>query len=172
MSKGTKAVFVTAAVLIAVVAVFAVLNREHIAPKKEAQEAGFFIIHADGQEFAVSMDDILALSPFDITANYKPSGREPVTRIYQGVSLKSIVESLNIDYSGYRSVSFLAADGYASAISLNEAMDGGNCCIVISLDGEPLGTREDGGSGPFMMILPDDQFSQRWCKYLLEVNFQ
>jgi hypothetical protein len=105
-------------------------------------------------------------------ANYKKSGQAATNRTFQGVSLKAVVERMGIDYSRYVSVSFLAAAGYASALSIVEAMDDGNCYIVIAEENKPLGTRESGGSGPFMMILANDQFSQRWCKFLLEVNLQ
>ena len=160
------------ACLVVVVAVFAFLNRENIAGKKEAQESGIFFLNAGGEEFTVTMDDIEALSPFLITANYKKSGQDAETRMYRGVSLKSVVERMGVDYSRNASVSFIAADGYASALSITEAMDDSNCFIVIAEGDKPLGTRESGGSGPFMMIMAKDQFSQRWCKFLLEVNLQ
>jgi len=158
--------------LTAAVVVLALLNREYIAPKKEAQDAGVFFLHAGDKEYTVTMDDIEALSPFDIDANYKKSGQAPETKTYRGVSLKATVESLGIDPSAFQSVSFAAVDGYTSALTIDEAMDDGNCYIVVSMDGKPLGTKEDGGSGPFMMILAHDQFSQRWCKFLLEIKLQ
>jgi hypothetical protein len=172
MNKNTKLIMAITAVLVVVVAVFAFLNRENIASKKEAQESGVFFIHSGGEEFTVTMEDIEALSPFTIVANYKKSGQAASNRTFQGVSLKAVVERMGVDYSRYASVSFLAADGYASALSIAEAMDDGNCYIVIAEENKPLGTRESGGSGPFMMILAQDQFSQRWCKFLLEVNLQ
>ena len=172
MKTGTKLVIISVAVLCAAVAVFAFLNRENIAAKKEAQEGGFFYFYAGDEEHTVTMEDIEALSPSVIKANYKKNGKESETRYYSGVSLRSVAESLGIDVSGYSSAAFSAADGYASALTITEAMDGENCCIVIAMGGEPLGTKEGGGSGPFMMILPNDQFSQRWCKFLIEVRLK
>ena len=172
MSKGTKITIVTASALVVIVAVFAWLNRDYIAPRREAQAAGIFFVNAGGQELTVSMDDLLGLSPSDIIANFRSSGRAAEARIYQGVSLRDIVESLGIDYSGYSSVVFMAADGFASVLPISEAMDGNACYIAIALENVPLGTRERGGDGPFMMIKPHDIFSLRWCKYLLEVRFQ
>ena len=172
MSRNTKLITVITAGLVVVVAVFAFLNRENIASKKEAQESGVFVLHAGGEEFTVTMDDIEALSPFTIVANFRRSGQAATNRTFQGVSLKAVIERLGVDFSRYASVSFLAADGYASALTISEAMDDGNCYIVIAEENKPLGTRESGGSGPYMMILANDQFSQRWCKFLLEVNLQ
>ena len=172
MSRGSKSTIIISSVLAIVAAVFAWLNYRQIAPKADAQEAGTFFVYAGEREFTVTMDDLIALSPYDIKANYKPSGRPAETRTYQGVGLKAVAESLGIDYSGYESVYFAAADGYASFVSLIEAMDDGGCHLVLSHDGNPLGSREGGGVGPIMMIMPNDQFSQRWCKFLLEVRFQ
>ena len=172
MSRGIKTVVIVTAALAAAVAVLAALNQKNIAPKKEAQERGVFFLYAGDEEYAVSMEDIEALSPYEIEANYKKSGKAPETRVYRGVSLRAVVDSLGIDASAYSSVSFSAADGYASALTIDEAMDGGNCYIVTAMGGEPLDTRENGGSGPFMMILARDQFSQRWCKFLLEVRLK
>ena len=172
MNKNTKLIIIITAGLIVVVAVFAFLNRENIAGKREAQESGIFFLNDGGREITVTLEDIEALSPFTILANYKKSGQAASTRTFQGVSLKAVVERMGVDFSAHTSVSFIAADGYASALTLAEAMDDGNCYIVIAEENRPLGTRESGGSGPFMMILAKDQFSQRWCKFLLEVNLQ
>ena len=172
MTKGTKLVIIITALLAVIVAVFAWLNREYISVRSEAQENEVFYIRADEMDFTVSMDDIAALSPFDISANYKTTGQTAETRVYQGVSLRAVFDSLGIDYSGYSSVHFFAADGYVSALTIKEAMDSGNCFIAIALNNKPLGTKESGGSGPFMMILPNDRFSQRWCKFVLEITLQ
>jgi len=92
--------------------------------------------------------------------------------VIRGAVDKSVFDYLGIDYSSAKSVSFTAADGYASALTIAEALDEENCFIVFDEDGKPLGTKENGGSGPYMMILPNDQFSQRWCKFLLEIEIK
>jgi DMSO/TMAO reductase YedYZ molybdopterin-dependent catalytic subunit len=172
MAKNTRIIITTVAVLTIIVAVFAFLNRESVLEKKLAQESGFFVVCAGEDEYTVAMEDILSLSPFAISANYKTTGRAAETRVYQGVSFKALMESMEIDYGDYTAAIFSAADGYVSALRMAEAMDEGNCYIVIGLGGEPLGTRESGGEGPVMMILANDRFSQRWCKYLLEVRLK
>ena len=155
-----------------VVAVFAWLNREYVSERREAQRGEVFFVRAGEEEFTISMEDITALSPADITTNYKTTGQAAETRVYQGVSLKAVLDSLAIDYLSFSSVYFFAADGYASSISITEAVDSGICFIAVALNNKALGTKESGGSGPFMMILPNDRFSQRWCKFLLEVTLQ
>jgi hypothetical protein len=170
MSRNTKIVVAAASVLALTVTVLAWLNRGNVEEKRHFQDNGIFLVNAGGEQYTVSMDDIMKLGPRFIDANYKPSGRDPVQRQFTGISLKSLFDYLDVDYSSARSVSFTAADGYASAISIADALDELNCCIVFEEGGTALGTRESGGSGPYMMILAKDQFSQRWCKYLLELT--
>jgi len=156
-------------ILVLIVAVFARLNRDAILAVREAQENEAFVVRAGDNIFTVSMEDVESLSPADVSANYKTSGLAAETRLYQGVSLRLILEYLGIPLSDYTTAYFYAADGYASALTMEEAMDSDNCFIVISWDHQSLGTKENGGSGPFMMSLPRDRFSQRWCKFLLEI---
>jgi len=172
LSKNAKIVFIASVALAALVVVFALLNRSYVEPRREAQRTGVFYFLADGERHAVSREDIESLSPFAIDANYKTSGMPAQNKTYRGVSLRAIAESLGIDISAYGSVLFTAADGYASVLSAGDALDSGNCYIVIEEGGLPLGTLEDGGVGPFMMILAHDAFSLRWCKYLLEVSLR
>jgi hypothetical protein len=173
INKNTKIVIAVIIVLTVTVVIFAILNRDNIAERKAMQDSGTFIITAvDGTRYNVTMYDILSLNPHVIDANYKKSGKEPVQKQYTGVSLKRLFDYFDIDYLLTKSVSFTAADGYASAISIDDALDENNCFIVFEEEGEPLGTKESGGKGPFMMILANDQFSQRWCKFLLEVEIK
>jgi Tfp pilus assembly protein PilE len=172
MKLNTRLVVITVIVLAVVAAISAYLNRDYVQFVKEAQARGEFVIRARGDEFAVSVEDIHALSPVDVRANYKITGFSAETRVYQGVSLKAVLDSLGIDYDECQSVLFTAADGYTSILRPARALDSENCYIVISEGGKPLGTLESGGTGPFMMILPSDRFSQSWCKYLLEVTLR
>jgi len=93
-----------------------------------------------------------------------------VQKEYSGVSLKSVFDYFSVDYSGAKSVSFSAADGYVSSAPISHALDEDNCHVVVRESGNPLGTIDNGGVGPYMAIFANDEFSQRWCKYLLEIT--
>ena len=41
--------------------------------------------------------------------------------------------------------------------------------ICIAMDGRALGTKSSGGFGPYLMVIRNELFSQRWCKYIEEV---
>ena len=173
MNKNTKIVIAVIIILTVTVAILAVLNRDYIAEKKAMQKNGTFIIITNSKKYTVTMDDINSLNPHIIEANYKPSSsNSPAQKQFTGVSFKSLLDYFGVDYSSAKSVSFTAADGYASALPIADALDESNCFIVIEEDGKLLGTKESGGKGPFMMILATDQFSQRWCKFLLEAEIK
>ncbi|MDZ7837619.1 MAG: hypothetical protein U5N58_06515 [Actinomycetota bacterium] len=44
--------------------------------------------------------------------------------------------------------------------------------IAIEKDGQPLGDKDSGGSGPYQIIVKKDTFSQRWCKFLVELELK
>ena len=172
MKKETKIVLSIMALLMAGVTVLAFLNRDRIAQMRERSVSGTFVIVADKERHEVSMDTILALEPQIIDANLKKNALAPVPRKYTGVSLLSLFEYFHVDFTQAENVLFSAPDGFSSFIGIEQAADPENCFIVYKADGELIGTRENGGDGPFMMILAKDPFSNRWCKYLMEVELQ
>jgi len=158
--KSTIAVIVVLAVLAAGVAVLAVLNGKNAAEKKQLLDEAVFLIIANGTEHGVTMEDIGALGPREIEANYKKSGKDPEMRVYTGVPFAAVLRLKGIDTGGLSSAVFSAADGYSSILPMEDALD--ECYIAI----------DDGGDGPFRMILPKARFSQDWCKMLTDVHLR
>ncbi|MCL2300651.1 MAG: hypothetical protein FWC27_10965 [Firmicutes bacterium] len=167
VKKSTIAIIALLVVLAAGVAVLAVLNGKEAAAKKQLRDDAVFLI-LDGRTqpetmlAKITMEEYLALNPVEFEANYKKSGKDPEKRSYTGVPFAAILELKGIDPAQFGSAVFAAADGYASAISIREALDESNCFIVA----------DDGGDGPFRMVLPKDKFSQRWCKLLTDVHLR
>ena len=159
MKKSTMAVIAVLAVLAIGVAVLAVLNGRDAAPRQQLRSDAVFLIIVDGIEYRVTMEDIEALGPREIEANYKKSGKDPETRVYTGVPFAAVLRCKGIDAGGLRSATFAASDAYSSILLLEEALDEENCFIVI----------DAGDEGPYRMILAKAQFSQKWCKLLTEV---
>ena len=170
MSRNTKIVVVTMAVLSLAVVALAWLNRNNVAERKALQENGTFLVTVGDSRYTVTMSGIEGIGSRVIDANYKTNLMPAVQKKYTGVSLKSVLDSLGADYSTAKSVRFSAMDGYVSVAAVSDALNEDNCFIVFEEAGKPLGTREAGGVGPFMVIFAKDRFSLRWCKYLLEIT--
>ncbi len=168
-----RKVIIAVIVLAVVVGVTAFLNRGDLAFKDESQEKAFLVITSKGNEVAkVDMDFIRDLGETDFEANLKKSGKDPVRHTYTGVPLKAVLEACDVDIEGKSMIVAKAVDGYTSALTLDEAMEEDNVYIVYKLDGEPLGKKEEGGSGPYQLVISKDPFSQRWCKFLMEIELQ
>ena len=170
MNKNTKVVMVTIAVLVFAVAALAWLNQGNVAERRAMQESGTFLISIDGNKYAVTMDDLEEIGPSVIDANYKTNLMPAVQKKYTGVPLRSIFDHFEVDCYEAKSIVFSAGDGYASVAPLADALNGDSCYIVYKEADKLLGTRESGGDGPYMAIFAKDRFSQRWCKYLLEIT--
>jgi hypothetical protein len=126
-----------------------------------------FLITDGDNTHTVSMDDLLAIGGVSVS-----SSPRDVLRNFTGVPLAGIFNHFNIDYSSAETVSFTSLDGFMSAVTIAEALDATNTFIVFEEDGEALGTMEDSGRGPFMVVVALDPFANRWARYLTEVTIQ
>ncbi len=168
-----KIVMAVVVILVLVVGVTAYLNRGDLAAKQESQQDAFIIIKSGGSEVArVDMGQLKDLNQVDVEANLKRSGKDPEKHQYTGVLLKEVLEAAGADTAGKDTVIMTAVDGYTSAISMDEVLEDDNVYVVYKIDGQPLGTKEAGGSGPLQVILAKDPFSQRWCKFVMEIDLQ
>jgi len=167
-------------IIIAIVAVLAIalgitayLNMGNIGEKKALQENAIIVIKSGDKELAqANMDLITSLGEKEFKANLKKSGKPPVEHSYTGVPMKNLFSELKIDTANVTTVILKAIDGYSSALTLDEVMEDDNVYIVYKMDGKSLGTAENGGDGPYMALIRKDLYSQRWCKFLTEINLQ
>jgi hypothetical protein len=157
-------------ILLVLAGILSYLNWSCNSEQRERDSKGAFIITANGKQYEVTLEKLKSMNPIEITANYKKSGKAPVPTKYKGVPLSVILENLDIDTSKTTSVSAMASDGYASAFTIAEALDPEQAFIAYEQEGKSLGTKTDGGSGPLMLVLAKDTFSQRWVKYLSQIQ--
>jgi len=165
INKGNMLIIVTIVVLTIIVVITAVLNRENIEERMELQESGGFLVTMAERTYVVSMKILMGLEPMEVSAS--PRGQ---LRNFTGVPLVAILDYFYIDYSEVGTVVFTSLDGFAAAISIEEATDETNTFIVFKESGQALGTREEGGLGPYMVVVALDQFPNRWARYLMEVT--
>ncbi|HBH13697.1 MAG: Uncharacterized protein XD91_0061 [Clostridiales bacterium 38_11] len=173
MNKNTKILIVIILLLIAIATTAIFFNRDNIEASKKLNDNAIFVLIEDGEERATfHMAEIQAIEEVDFTATLRSSGSDPMDHVYTGVLLKNIFTHANISLEGKETVIVTAADGYTVAITMDKFLDDDNVYLAYMMDGKLLGTKEDGGSGPYQMIIRKDPFSQFWCKFAItaEIN--
>lgn len=166
-------IIIIMAVLAIALGVTAYLNMENVLDKKELQENAIILVKfGDKESIEVNMELITGLGEEEFKANLKKSGKPPVEHSYTGVPMKNLFAELGIDTVNIDTVILKAIDGYSSALTLDEVMENDNVYIVYKIDGESLGSAENGGDGPYLALIRKDPYSQRWCKLLTEINLQ
>lgn len=164
-----KIIFSVVGVLVCLVLILAYLNRGDLAVKNQLQTDEKFRVIYNDTTYEISMDDLNKIGIEDFTATVDTSTTEPHEEAFKGVEVTKVFEFLDIDVNNVTSLEFKALDGYASAVTSEELLTPENVYIVVEREGEALGTKAEGGSGPYMMIIKSSQFSQRWCKFLQDV---
>ncbi len=170
MSKQTRILIIVVAVLAVAVFVFAFFNRGSVMEKQRMEEESLFkIVQNDETLCEVSMADLDAIGQAEIPAVMDTSTTDPADVTFTGVEVKQLLAYKNISVDGVASFEFRALDGYASAITPEEIQTDENVYICTKMNGEPLGTKSEGGMGPYLMIIRSAQYSQRWCKFVEEI---
>ncbi len=172
VKKSTLIVIIGVVVLAAAVAVFAVLNADDISYKRELEMNAEFVVKYGDAEKRVTMQDMLDMKPVEFSATMDTSTTDPTPVMFTGVELKNICESLDIDISSAEVFEVRALDGYSSAVVLDEVLTEGNVYICLLMNGEVLKTKSEGGFGPYMMVINSAEFSQRWCKFVQEIDIR
>ena len=169
---GKKTVFVVVAGLIIIVGIFAYLNSDYIKSRKETHINVEVIVREGDKEILLTANEIKKLGEEEFKANLKTSGNPAVEHNYTGVPLKNVIKKVNTGIENKTKVIVRAVDGFTSVYNIDEVLEDNNMYLVYMIDGKPLKSMEDGGSGPYQIIIRKDQFSQRWAKYVLEIELQ
>lgn len=173
MNKNTK-ILVSIILILVIISVIAIMmNKDNVITKKQLNDNAVFILMDNGEEIAsYNMTEIQAIGEVDFTATLDSSDTDPENFQYSGVLLKNIFLNAGISIEGRDSVIVSAVDGYTVAIGIEKFMAEDNVYLAYKKEGQLIGTKEDGGKGPYQMIISKDQFSQFWCKYALSANIQ
>lgn len=160
-------------VLTLIVGVTAFINLKSVEVKKDLEENSKFVIKENGEEVVVlNMKEISSLGEKDFKANFKKNGKKAVSFNYTGVPFKNILNKYNISLDDKSAIIFTAIDGYTVAVEIEKILEDNNVYLTYMKEGEPLGNKENGGSGPYQMIISKDPFSQYWCKFAIEADVQ
>ena len=169
LSRNNKLLILLIAVLMVMVAVTAYLNTGDRALKRQLEADQQFIISWDGQQVFVTMDDILSLQPKDYPAVLDTSISDAKEVTVRGVELSALLDYVGAPWKSAEYFEINGLDEYYSPVLLSEVQEPDNVLICIAMDGKALGNKSSGGFGPYLMVIRNELFSQRWCKYIEEV---
>lgn len=173
MNKNTKILLSVILLLVLISAIAIMMNKDNVEAKKELNDNAIFILMDKGEEIAsYNMTEIQNIGEADFTATLDTSNSDPEDFQYTGVLLKNIFQHAGISLEGKESVIISAVDGYTVALPMDKFMENGNVYIAYKKEGSLIGTREEGGKGPYQMIISKDQFSQFWCKYAISADIK
>ncbi len=172
INRQARIVIIALIVCVAAIAVLLFLNRDNIAAGRWAQQNATLTFAVTGQDdIEVDYDYICSLPATDFAATIRSSGQTPEEVIYTGVLLQDVLDDLDIDISGCQGIRVYAADGYAIAAQIDDVLDRDNVYLAYKIDGEVMKNRDQGGWGPYQIIIREDSFSQRWAKYVMKIEF-
>ncbi len=166
-----KIISIIIILLIAVVGITAYLNRGNVAEKEEAQRQAEIHFKEEGNQIK-TLDLNLIEEQGEVTFNkdLDTSDSGPVEHSFTGVPLINILDEVGIDLKEKEQVIVNSVDGYTVALTVAEVLKEDNVYIIYKSDGHYLKTKKEGGSGPYRIVIKDDQFGQRWSKFVTEVN--
>jgi DMSO/TMAO reductase YedYZ molybdopterin-dependent catalytic subunit len=166
-------ILITAIVVLIIAAgVLGFLNREQLAGRQALVDDPGVAIKIRGEEIStIYLDEIRSSGEEEFPVTLRSSGKPPRDLILTGVPLKAILHKLDpqlLDNSVQ--VVARAIDGYTVAYTMDEVLLDNHIFLVYLEDGESLGSKAEGGSGPLMIVPRQDEFGQRWCKFVVEVD--
>ncbi|GAA0177084.1 hypothetical protein SH2C18_03720 [Clostridium sediminicola] len=171
MSKNKTILASIVGALVVIIAVFAFLNKDAVEEKKTLNNDSIFIVMNNGEEIKkYNMEEVRGLGETKFKANLKKNGKDPIEYEYTGVLLKNLFQDAGVSLDGKEAVVMTAADGYATSVEIKKVLEDDNVYVAFMKEGEAIGTKEEGGKGPYQIIISKDQFSQYWCKYALSAD--
>jgi hypothetical protein len=170
----SKLLVIIIVVLVIVVGVLAFINREQLAGKRALVEnPGILISHQGAEVATIYLEEIRRLGEEEFAIVLRSSGKPPRDLTLTGVPLKALLQEADASLlESATQVVARAIDGYSVAYTMEEVLLDDHLFLVYFEGGEPLGSKNDGGSGPLMMVPRQDEFGQRWCKFVVEVDLE
>ncbi len=161
------------AFLLIVIVIFTLLNQEGLDHRKVLSDEAKLEIHYNNEILYVyDFDEIIDFEAVKFMANLKEDGRDALEQNYTGVLLKHILEHIGFLVSDIDAVIVSAVDGYTVVIEQEKLAQDDNVYLAYKLGEEYLKPREQGGPGPYQVIISNDPFSQFWVKYAIKIEIK
>lgn len=146
------------------------LNKSGIEARRNLMENSTLEIRLEGDNTLVGFDMIQSLGFEDFKATLDTSSTDAAIFDYSGVQLIDLLEHIGYLVDKEDVIIATGVDGFSVAYSGDEVLKDGAIYIAVLEDGKYLGGIEDGGRGPYEIIVVNDPFSNRRCKWLTRIE--
>ena len=173
MKKSTKGILLVLILLTAVTALAVTLNYREAKDKMQyLEEAKIQIVNKGTEEDALTMQELEGLVPTEFTAKMKSSVMKSAEEhVYTGFPLAEVLALVELAPGEEEILSVGSVDGYEVPFSKGELENIENIFLVYKADGNYLGMYgEKDAQGPYMIVIREDRFSQRWAKYVCRLE--
>lgn len=167
--KTTTIIIGVILLLLIAVAVLALLNRG------EGQLVGGQIeVFVQGESAAMlTPEDIYALPSVEVYKKIVSSGQENQEGTFTGVYLAELLDAATPGWQeNAAQVICRAEDNFISSFALDEVLAPESVLVAYALDGELLTGKDQGGKGPFRLVVLDDEFGNRSTYWLCRVEVE
>jgi DMSO/TMAO reductase YedYZ molybdopterin-dependent catalytic subunit len=169
--RRTQAIVVVAilAALAVAVVVLAQVNRSDA-----NVETGTVAVTCDGATLkSFDIEQAKALRSVSEKMTILSSSHADETAVFTGVPLRVLLDAAQPGLlSDATMVVTRATDGYVSSLTPEEVRSGDAVLLAYAKDGESLGGLEDGGTGPFRIIILTDKYGNRCTKWVNEIEIR
>ncbi len=157
--------------LVVVIAITGYMNwRESVALREAQANATLQVTWADDNSVTFSMQQVQELPAEEFAVVQRSSDAPDSDQVFKGVPLKALLAAQGVSLDESSLVTVKAADGYAVALTGGEVLQDENVYLVYQRGGDSLGTKASGGTGPFQVVIRQDTYAQRWCKFVSEIQ--
>ncbi len=170
MNKTSKAAIFILILLVVVFLAALSMNKSEIESRRILLESSTIEVISEDQSDMVGLEVIQSLGLEEFEAVLDTSSTDASLYKYSGVQLVKLLASLGYEIDGKDMIIATGADGFSVAYSGEEVLEDGNIYIAVMEEGKYLGGIEDGGSGPYEIIVINDSFSNRRCKWITGIE--
>lgn len=154
------------AVLAAAIAVLAILNR----PGELPESGSVAVRRGDEVLRTYTTAELKTLPAVEVEKEIVSSSFANDEGLFRGVALRTLLADAGVDVDALTQVVVRSEDGFVAAYPADEVAESDNIFLAYSKNGEPLGDRGSGGSGPLRIVVTEDEFGNRCAKYVSEIE--
>jgi len=173
MNRNTKIIAVVLVILILATGIAVLVNYSHSKERLAILERQEILLYEKGTEVCrITFSDLDEIGSTDFQADLKSSTMmKPETHSYTGIPLSELFSHAGISLEDKSRVMVGSIDGYCVPLKIEEVTAMDNVFLVYKDNGEFLKPyNEPEGQGPYMIVVRGDRYSQRWGKYVTELN--